>query len=33
MKTVLETSRRVTVAQKPGWASVLAPVPDSLASV
>ena len=30
MKTVLESGRRVTVTQKPGWVSVLAPVSDSL---
>jgi hypothetical protein len=29
MKTVLETGRRLTVADKPGWISVLAPVSDS----
>jgi len=29
MKTVLETGRRATVARKPGWISVLAPVSDS----
>jgi len=33
MKTVLETGRRVTVAQKPGWVSVLAPVSDSLGDI
>jgi hypothetical protein len=33
MKTVLETGRRVTVARKPGWVSVLAPVSDSLGDV
>lgn len=33
MKTVLETGRRVTVARKPGWVSVLAPVTDSLGDV
>jgi hypothetical protein len=30
MKQVLDTRRRVTVTQKPGWVSVLAPVYDSL---
>ena len=30
MKTVLETGKRVTVTDKPGWISVLAPVFDSL---
>ena len=30
MKQVLETGRRITVAEKPGWVSVLAPVHDSL---
>src|SRR6516162_9313988 len=30
MKTVLATGRRTTVAQKPGWVSVLVPVSDSL---
>jgi len=29
MKTVLETGRRLTVTDKPGWISVLAPVSDS----
>jgi hypothetical protein len=33
MKTVLETGRRITVAQKPGWVSVLAPVSDSLGEI
>src|SRR5579863_10120946 len=33
MKIVLETGRRVTVAQKPGWVSVLAPVWDSLGDI
>jgi hypothetical protein len=33
MKTVLETGRRVTVAQKPGWVSVLSPVTDSLGDI
>lgn len=33
MKTVLESGRRVTVARKPGWVSVLAPVADSLGDV
>jgi hypothetical protein len=33
MKSVLETGRRITVAQKPGWVSVLAPVSDSLGDV
>jgi hypothetical protein len=30
MKQVLDTGRRVTVSEKPGWISVLAPVADSL---
>jgi len=30
MKQVLETGRRVTVTEKPGWVSVLAPVNNSL---
>jgi len=30
MKQVLETSRRIRVAEKPGWLSVLAPVHNSL---
>jgi len=30
MKTVLESGKRVTVTDKPGWISVLAPVFDSL---
>lgn len=30
MKQVLETGRRVTVEEKPGWVSVLAPVYNSL---
>jgi hypothetical protein len=33
MKTVLETGRRITVTQKPGWVSVLAPVSDSLGDI
>ena len=33
MKTVLETGRRITVIQKPGWVSVLAPVSDSLGDI
>lgn len=33
MKTVLSTGRRITVAQKPGWVSVLAPVSDSLGDI
>lgn len=33
MKTVLETGRRVTVTDKPGWVSVLAPVSDSMGDV
>jgi hypothetical protein len=33
MKQVLETGRRVTVAEKPGWVSVLAPVYDSLGDI
>ena len=33
MKTVLETGRRLTVTQKPGWISVLAPVSDSLGDI
>ena len=30
MKQVLETGRRITVTEKPGWVSVLAPVHNSL---
>jgi hypothetical protein len=30
MKQVLETGRRIAVAEKPGWVSVLAPVHNSL---
>jgi hypothetical protein len=30
---VLETGRRITVTQKPGWVSVLAPVSDSLGDI
>jgi hypothetical protein len=33
MKTVLETGKRLTVTEKPGWVSVLAPVYDSLGDV
>ena len=33
MKTVLATGRRITVSQKPGWVSVLAPVSDSLGEI
>jgi hypothetical protein len=33
MRQVLETGRRVTVADKPGWVSVLAPVYDSLGDI
>src|ERR1051326_4118274 len=33
MKTVLTTGRRITVTQKPGWVSVLAPVSDSLGNI
>jgi hypothetical protein len=33
MATVLATGRRVTVARKPGWVSVLAPVSDSLGDI
>jgi hypothetical protein len=33
MKSVLETGRRITVTQKPGWVSVLAPVSDSLGDI
>ena len=33
MKTVLETGERITVTEKPGWISVLAPVSDSLGDV
>ena len=33
MKTVLDTGQRVTVAKKPGWVSVLAPVSDSLGDI
>lgn len=33
MKQVLDTGRRVTVAEKPAWVSVLAPVYDSLGDI
>jgi len=33
MKTVLDSGKRVTVTNKPGWISVLAPVSDSLGDV
>ena len=33
MKAVLDNGRRVTVARKPGWVSVLAPVADSLGDI
>jgi len=33
MQTVLKTGKRVTVTDKPGWVSVLAPVSDSLGDV
>jgi hypothetical protein len=33
MKAVLETGKRVTVTNRPGWVSVLAPVSDSLGDV
>jgi hypothetical protein len=33
MKTVLDSGKRVTVTDKPGWISVLAPVSDSLGDV
>jgi hypothetical protein len=33
MKQVFENGRRVTVAEKPGWISVLAPVYDSLGDI
>jgi len=33
MKTVLDSGQRVTVTEKPGWVSVLAPVSDSLSEV
>jgi len=33
MKSVLDTGQRVTVADKPGWISVLAPVYDSEGSI
>jgi hypothetical protein len=33
MKQVLETGRRLTVTDKPGWVSVLAPVRNSLGDV
>ncbi|HLM98096.1 MAG TPA: hypothetical protein VK335_02370 [Bryobacteraceae bacterium] len=33
MKQVLETGHRVTVSEKPGWVSVLAPVYDSLGDI
>jgi len=33
METVLKTGQRVTVTNKPGWISVLAPVYNSLGDV
>jgi len=33
MATVLSTGRRIAVAKKPGWVSVLAPVSDSLGDI
>ncbi len=33
MKTVLATGRRITVTEKPGWVSVLAPVYNSLGDI
>jgi hypothetical protein len=33
MKTVLETGKRVTVRDRPGWVSVLAPVYNSLGEI
>jgi hypothetical protein len=33
MKPVFENGRRLTVAEKPGWVSVLAPVYDSLGDI
>jgi hypothetical protein len=33
MRQVLESGRRVTVTEKPGWVSVLAPVYDSLGDI
>jgi hypothetical protein len=33
MKTVLESAKRVTAKEKPGWISVLAPVSNSLGDV
>lgn len=33
MKQVLESGRRVTVTEKPGWISVLAPVYDSMGDI
>jgi len=33
MKTVLKTRQRITIARKPGWISVLAPVYNSLGDV
>ena len=33
MKQVLETGRRVTVTEKPGWVSVLSPVYNSLGDI
>jgi hypothetical protein len=33
MRTVLETGKRLTVKQKPGFVSVLAPVRNSLGDV
>jgi hypothetical protein len=33
MKAVLATGHRITVAQKPGWVSVLTPISDSLGDI
>jgi hypothetical protein len=33
MRQVLDTGRRVTVTEKPGWVSVLAPVYNSLGDI
>jgi hypothetical protein len=33
MKTVLETGKRITVTDRPGWIAVLAPVYDSLGDI
>jgi hypothetical protein len=33
MKTALETGKRITVTDRPGWIAVIAPVYDSLGDV